>query len=228
MKRSASEPGLTLDYVRLITSGMWDAFEPMWNSHNVVYNYLLRFFPWKLTSAEQQGFQVSQTQDFLSKRSDHFQKPVYIEKKKQTNKQQGRQWKNFQSRFWFRSEPMNRLNRKRCTHSLPHYLIHKSLTSSLISWPFNFFTDICIIQRRKKTIKSFLKTATSKSIVKRPGYQAIQVVREPVLFPVFLRRFKTENPGDETCLEGKVALRRFSRGFSWSIPTQFGYKLRRH
>ena len=67
----------------------WDAFEPMWNSYNVVYNYLLRFFPWKLTSAEQQGFQVSQTQDFLSKRSDHFQKPVYIEKKKQTNKQQG-------------------------------------------------------------------------------------------------------------------------------------------
>lgn len=81
---------------------------------------------------------------------------------------------------------MNRQNRKRCTHSLPHYLIHKFLTSSLISWPFNFFTDICIIQRRKKTIKSFLKTATSKSkIVKRPGYQAIQVMREPLLFPVF-------------------------------------------
>ena len=55
-------------------------------------------------------------------------------------------------------------------------------------------------------IKSFLKTATSKSkIVKRPGYQAIQVMREPLLFPVFLRRFKTENPGDETCLESKVA-----------------------
>ena len=51
---------------------------------------------------------------------------------------------------------------------------------------------------------------------------------EPLLFPVFLRRFKTENPGEETCLECKVALRRFSRGFSWSIPTQFGYKLRRH
>ena len=69
---------------------------------------------------------------------------------------------------------MNRQNRKRCTHSLTHYLIHKFLTSSLISWPFNFFTDICIIQSRKKTMKSFLKTATSKSkIVKRPGYQAI-------------------------------------------------------
>ena len=80
--------GQTIDRC-IVTSGIWDAFEPMWNSHNVVYNYLLRFFPWKLTSAEQQGFQVSQTQDFLSKRSDHFQKPVYIEKKKQTNKQQG-------------------------------------------------------------------------------------------------------------------------------------------
>ena len=86
-------------------------------------------------------------------------------------------------------------------YSPPHYLIHKFLTSSLISWPFNFFTDICIIQRRKKTIKSFRKTARSKSIVKRPGYQAIQVMREPLLFPVFLRRFKTENPGDETCIE---------------------------
>ena len=97
---------------------------------------------------------------------------------------------------------MNRQNRKRCTHSPPHYLIHKFLTSSLISWPFNFFTDICIIQRRKKTIQSFLKTATSKSkIVKRPGYQAIQVMREPLLFPVFLGRFKTENPRDGTCLE---------------------------
>ena len=124
---------------------------------------------------------------------------------------------------------MNRQNRKGCTHSPPHYLIHKFLTSSLISWPFNFFTDICIIQRRKKMIKSFLKTATSKSkIVNRPGYQAIQVMREPLLFPVFLRRFKTENPGDETCLEGNVAPRRFSRGFSRSIPAKFGYKLRRH
>ena len=158
----------------------------------MVYNYLLRFFPWKLTSAEQQGFQVSQTQDFLSRRSDHFQKPVYIEKKK-TNKQTTRLWKNFQSRFWFRSEPMNRPNRKRCTHSLPHYLIHKFLTSSLISWPFNFFTDICIIQRRKKTIKSFLKIATSKSkIVKRPGYQAIHVMREPLVssFPSAFQNWK--------------------------------------
>lgn len=146
-------------------------------------------------------------------------------KNKQTN---NKVVKELPKPVWFRSEPMNRQKRKRCTHSLPHYLIHKFLTSSLISWPFNFFTDICIIQRRKKTIKSFLKTATSKSIVKRPGNQAIQVMREPLLFPVFLRRFKTENPGDETCLEGKVALRLFSRGFSWSIPTQFGYKLRRH
>ena len=71
---------------RLVTSGICDAFEPMWNSHNVGYNYLLRFFPWKLTSAEQQGFQVSQTQDFLSRRSDHFQKPVYIDNKNK-NKQ---------------------------------------------------------------------------------------------------------------------------------------------
>ena len=78
-------------------------------------------------------------------------------------------------------------------YSPPHYLIHKFLTSSLISWPFNFFTDICIIQRRKKTIKSFLKTATRKSkMVKRRGYQAIQVMREPLdsSFPSAFQNWK--------------------------------------
>ena len=105
---------------------------------------------------------------------------------------------------------MNCQNPKRCTHSLPNYLIHKFLTSSLISWPFNFFTDICIIQSRT-TIKSPLKTETSTSkIVKRPGYQA-----SISCFQFSFGVSKLKDPGDETCLEAsvKVALRGFQGVF---------------